>query len=204
MGNQLTTLPPEIGNLTKLTYLDLKGNQLTSLPPEIGNLTELKEFKLEGNNLSDLKPEIIGGINNSEVLRVIANVFIEKKDYPNAYAYLKKLVVFKRDDYYYWFNLSYYSLFAKKYDEAIFAAQKTLEIDPDARSVEANLVLGCLLNNQWEKAEEIYVRWRGKTFPDDQEGRLCDDIFLKDIYELEEAGIHHPDFKKVKEMFNKK
>ena len=30
--NQLTSLPPEITNLTNLTNLDLSGNQLTSLP----------------------------------------------------------------------------------------------------------------------------------------------------------------------------
>ena len=29
----LTTLPREIGNLTSLTYLDLRNNQLTALPP---------------------------------------------------------------------------------------------------------------------------------------------------------------------------
>ena len=32
-------MPLEIGQLTHLTRLDLSGNQLTSLPPEIGQLT---------------------------------------------------------------------------------------------------------------------------------------------------------------------
>ncbi|MBE9561738.1 MAG: leucine-rich repeat domain-containing protein, partial [Proteobacteria bacterium] len=40
-SNQLSSLPPEIGNLTQLTKLYLIGNQLSSLPPEIGNLTQL-------------------------------------------------------------------------------------------------------------------------------------------------------------------
>ena len=38
-GNRLTTLPPEIGQLSSLTQLDLFNNQLSSLPPEIGQLS---------------------------------------------------------------------------------------------------------------------------------------------------------------------
>ena len=40
-GNQLTLLPPEIGNLTNLMRLHLGGNQLlTKLPSEIGYLVD--------------------------------------------------------------------------------------------------------------------------------------------------------------------
>ncbi len=136
-------------------------------------------------------------------LVVTAFTYYQQKDYANAYAYQKKLVEVESNESILWFSLSWYSLFTEKYDEAIFAAQKSLEINPDAKSVERNLALGYLLNNEWEKAEGIFLRWRGKTFPDDQGGRLCDDLFLMDIEDLEKAGIHHPDFKKVKEMFRK-
>jgi len=57
-GNQLAALPPEIGNLTNLTYLHLYSNQLAALPPEIGNLTKLTELYLGGNQLTALPPEI--------------------------------------------------------------------------------------------------------------------------------------------------
>ncbi len=40
-SNQLTSLPPEIAKLTKLTSLDIGNNQLTSVPPEITKLTNL-------------------------------------------------------------------------------------------------------------------------------------------------------------------
>ncbi len=57
-GNQLCTLPPEIGKLSALTTLDLHLNHLSTLPPEIGKLTALTKLSLWGNQLSTLPLEI--------------------------------------------------------------------------------------------------------------------------------------------------
>lgn len=57
----LTTLPPEIGQLTNLTWLDLSENQLPALPPEIGQLTNLTHLNLSGNPLTDPLPDVIDG-----------------------------------------------------------------------------------------------------------------------------------------------
>ena len=56
--NQLTSLPPQICQLTRLDWLNLAHNQLTSLPPEIGQLAQLKELSLQYNRLTSLPPEI--------------------------------------------------------------------------------------------------------------------------------------------------
>ncbi|RZN33809.1 MAG: GTP-binding protein [Methanosarcinales archaeon] len=56
--NQLTVLPPEIGELTCLTRLGLSGNQLTTFPPVISKLTNLTELSLVNNQLTTLPPEI--------------------------------------------------------------------------------------------------------------------------------------------------
>jgi len=56
--NQLSSLPPEFGNLVNLTNLYLQENQLSHLPPEIGNLVSLANLYLQENQLSDLPPEI--------------------------------------------------------------------------------------------------------------------------------------------------
>ena len=37
-SNQLTALPPELGQLQNLTHLKLRENPLTTLPPELGQL----------------------------------------------------------------------------------------------------------------------------------------------------------------------
>ena len=57
-GQELTTLPPEIGQLTNLTGLYLNKNQLTALPPEIGQLINLTGLYLNKNQLTALTPEI--------------------------------------------------------------------------------------------------------------------------------------------------
>ena len=56
-GNQLTILPPEIGNLTNLKTLSLDMNQLTSLPLEIGKLVNLQTLYLSENQFSEEEKE---------------------------------------------------------------------------------------------------------------------------------------------------
>lgn len=52
------TLPPNIGNLSKLTQLDLRGNQLTGpIPESIGNINRLAVLMLSYNQLSGPIPE---------------------------------------------------------------------------------------------------------------------------------------------------
>jgi Leucine-rich repeat (LRR) protein len=58
-------LPPSIGNLTNLEWLDLSDNQLEELPNEIGKLRNLKQLYLDRNNLRTL-PDSIVNIKNLE------------------------------------------------------------------------------------------------------------------------------------------
>jgi Leucine-rich repeat (LRR) protein len=56
--NQLTTIPSEIGQLTQLQWLDLRSNQLTAIPAEIGQLTQLQWLYLLSNQLAVIPAEI--------------------------------------------------------------------------------------------------------------------------------------------------
>ncbi|MEQ9357169.1 COR domain-containing protein [Coleofasciculus chthonoplastes] len=58
-GNNLTVLPPEIGQLTSLQTLYLSGSNIQKLPPEIVQLTSLQSLDLGGNNIQELPPEIV-------------------------------------------------------------------------------------------------------------------------------------------------
>src|SRR5947209_5112109 len=57
-GLNLSLLPCEIGQFTKLKVLNLSNNRLSQLPSEIGQLTSLQQLDLSGNQLSALPPEI--------------------------------------------------------------------------------------------------------------------------------------------------
>ena len=62
-------MPPEIGNLTNLTYLNLGGNQFTGeIPSQIGNLTNLTDLSFGNNQLTGLPPEI-GNLTNLTYFR---------------------------------------------------------------------------------------------------------------------------------------
>ena len=58
-GLGLTSLPPEIGQLTNLRELNLSANRLTSLPPETGQLVNLKELDLGFNCLRVVLPFVV-------------------------------------------------------------------------------------------------------------------------------------------------
>lgn len=58
------SIPPEVGNLTNLTYLELEGDLTGIIPPEIGNLTNLTYLDLGYNNLEGSIPSEIDNLNN--------------------------------------------------------------------------------------------------------------------------------------------
>jgi Leucine-rich repeat (LRR) protein len=49
----VSTLPPELGNLSNLAFVDLSGNHLSgSLPRSFAGMRKMREFGISSNNLS--------------------------------------------------------------------------------------------------------------------------------------------------------
>ncbi|NIM16943.1 MAG: hypothetical protein GTO45_33665 [Candidatus Aminicenantes bacterium] len=65
------TIPPGLGNLGKLEYLDLQNNSPSlsgKIPPELGNLGHLKRLWLNGNRLYGSIPPELGNLSSLEWL----------------------------------------------------------------------------------------------------------------------------------------
>ena len=73
--NNLTdSIPPELGNLSRLEVLSLYGNKLTGrIPPELGKLTKVTELSLSGNRLSGPIPPEIGGMVSVDIMWLSRN-----------------------------------------------------------------------------------------------------------------------------------
>lgn len=86
----LTTLPNQIGLLTKLKELNLSHNLLKTLPLEIGLLTQLDNLNVRNCNITGL-PETIGCLTNIEILTFSKNDLEKLPDSIGKLTKLKKL-----------------------------------------------------------------------------------------------------------------
>uniref|UniRef100_A0A3P8WU11 Scribble planar cell polarity protein n=1 Tax=Cynoglossus semilaevis TaxID=244447 RepID=A0A3P8WU11_CYNSE len=70
--NQLSSLPPELGNLRRLVCLDVSENRLEKLPSEISGLLALTDLLLTQNML-EVVPELLGCLKQLSILKVDQN-----------------------------------------------------------------------------------------------------------------------------------
>lgn len=87
-SNHLTEVPPGIGKLVNLQYLDLKFNQIKHIADELAQLTLLNELMLADNEMIAL-PAVVGELPNLTRLNLNNNVFTEPL--PESLEQLSKL-----------------------------------------------------------------------------------------------------------------
>ncbi len=67
-------LPPDLGNLTSLEFLNISSNRLRGqIPPELGYLANLKKLVIRNNNLGGQIPPGLGALTKLEVLDLYVN-----------------------------------------------------------------------------------------------------------------------------------
>jgi Leucine-rich repeat (LRR) protein/serine/threonine protein phosphatase PrpC len=87
----LTSLDPDIAQLSStLVKLTLSGNQLRSLPTEIGKLVQMRELVLSKNSLESL-PESVGQLKKLQVLNCMLNKIADLPDSLGELAALERL-----------------------------------------------------------------------------------------------------------------
>lgn len=176
-------------------------NSLKPIPEDYGSLgicyQNLKDYKkAEKYFLKYLKCDNKCPAAN----HLLGQLYYETHKYKKAYEY--ELAATKHDtsgNYIYWYDLSHYSLFVNKPDQALEAAKKVMQLQPAKQDVERYIALGHLLNGNWGKAESTYHKWMNKVFQDvDSAAWLYSTVlFGNDIQELQSAGVNHKDFDKV-------
>jgi Leucine-rich repeat (LRR) protein len=205
--NKLTSLPAELKNLSNLQYLLVDHNKLTALPESFCKFKDVKKFNFSANPLGkkpdclnnfvgETPKEIEANVNPANAASQTARAFFDDENYKESYKAALLSTELDTTDFYKFYNLSFYALFVGENQMAIEAAQKTLQLSPTAVDVETNLALGYLLSNQYDKAEAIYRKWKGKKFLDTDED-IADKAFIKDIEDLEAAGIECPYFGRI-------
>jgi len=100
----------------------------------------------------------------------------------------------------YHLDLGSCQLFNRKPREAIAAALKALELDPDnATMINTVLATGYLFDNQFEKAKGIYLKNISAPI---RANRSFSEVVLDDFKNLEEAGVTHPDMERIKALLS--
>ena len=69
-------IPPELGQIQTLGFLQLDTNQLTgSIPPELGSLSSLSKMYVSNNQLTGPVPSELGNLSNLTTLSLANNQF---------------------------------------------------------------------------------------------------------------------------------
>ena len=88
-GNQLTSVPEALGQLSQLQRLDLSSNRLTSVPEALGQLSQLQRLDLSSNRLTSV-PEALGQLSQLQQLYLSDN---QLTSVPEALGQLSQLQV---------------------------------------------------------------------------------------------------------------
>lgn len=96
-------------------------------------------------------------------------------------------------------SLAWFYLFTKQFQEAEAAAQKALAMSDNTEWVNTNLALALLFQGKYKAAEAIYLRLKDKEYGE----ATYRETFLKDLEELEAAGVTHKKVKKVRKLLER-
>ncbi|MEP6465237.1 MAG: hypothetical protein ABJB05_02980 [Parafilimonas sp.] len=94
-------------------------------------------------------------------------------------------------------NLSFYSFFARNFEEGLKYAEKGIELDSTNNFIITNLTIGYLFTNKFEKAEYYYTQYKDQFIKGS--GQSFKEGFKQDLRDLEAYGIIN---KKDELMYN--
>ncbi len=92
--------------------------------------------------------------------------------------------------------------FIQTQEAAASALKLALDFDlpkSDFSWINTNLAHALLFQGKFEEAKAIYQQYKNQPYPQEP-GKTFGELFLKDLDELEKAGITHPDVAKIRKV----
>jgi tetratricopeptide (TPR) repeat protein len=86
-------------------------------------------------------------------------------------------------------TLSWYLLFARRFDEALAATERALVIDPAATWITTNRAHALMFLERVDEAQALYLAHKGAHIA--EAGKLWDEVIEDDFAQLEKAGRAH-------------
>ena len=98
-------------------------------------------------------------------------------------------------------SLSWSQLQTRDFEAAILNARKGIRMNPSKKWIYTNLALGYVLTGRYAQAVPIYQELKNLRFDENErEKRTFKALFLEDLDKLEQLGIVHNDFDKVRAL----
>jgi len=96
-------------------------------------------------------------------------------------------------------TMSWYCVLSRQYTEAVKAAEEGLRIEPYRTWIRTNLAHGYLLLGEFERAKEIYLKYKDEKLSE-VGGKTFRDMVLEDFSVLEKAGIRSPEIERIRKL----
>ena len=120
----------------------------------------------------------------------LEEIYSERKDYARTYAVAKLRLQHSApaDQAIAYGSAGWWGLLARDFQNAMAYTKKALALSPEDKSITTNLAHGYLFTGQFDKAEDIYLKYTGIKI-----GKLYwEEVILNDFRDLEAAGVSHP------------
>jgi tetratricopeptide (TPR) repeat protein len=142
------------------------------------------------------------GVNDKEKLIYLENALQFRLEANKSYSDGNKHTVIISD----YGNLSWYYLLDKQFAKSEMAARTAIETarknnieGSQYNWVYTKLAHSLLFQGKFEEAKKIYLEWKDKVYPQDTT-KTFRFFFLKDLDDLKQSGITHPDVENIKEL----
>lgn len=177
-------------------FLLVEINTPDSLPADLSRLERLLYLGFYPDSLRAIAPEVLK-LDPAQIdFGELAYARFLVKDFAGAYAIARQHVEKRPQHFPALFQWAEFGLLAREFASTIAVAKRALALQPDLLELHSILALAHLCNNEWPKALAVLKSWRSAERAD-YSAKFVEQV-QKDLQFLEENGITHPDFARLR------